>query len=104
MRMPVSLVAGRAAHCRAALPNHVVARSFVSETVLLDVHTGRYFKLDASAGSMLDAILAGRTIAQAAGRLADEGWGSEDAVVSELAELCSQLERLGLLRLQAAAA
>lgn len=102
--MPVSLVADRAAQCRASLPNHVVARSFVSETVLLDVHTGRYFKLDSTAGSMLDAILGGRTLAAAAGRLADEGWGTEDTVVTELAELCSQLEVLGLLRLQAAAA
>lgn len=102
--MPTTTVAARAAHCRALLPNHVVARSFVAETVLLDVETGRYFKLDSTAGSMLDALLAERTLAAAARLLAQRGWGAEDILVIELAELCAELEGLGLLRVQAVAA
>ena len=100
--MPTT-VAPHAAQCRALLPNHVVSRSFVSETVLLDVQSGRYFKLDASAGAMLDALLAERTLACAAVALAGRGWGSADRLLPDLAALGAELEALGLLRLEGAA-
>src|SRR5438552_1654414 len=92
-----------AGHCRAALPHSIVARSFVAETVLLDIETGRYFKLEAATGGMLDAVLAAPTVGSAARWLAARGWGAEDRVVTELLELCAQLERHGLLRLEVVA-
>jgi hypothetical protein len=98
----VTTLARRAAHCRALLPNNVVSRSFVAETVLLDVETGRYFKLDRTAGAMLEALLGARSLAAAAGVLADQGWGAQEVLVADLAELCAQLEGLGLVRLVAA--
>ncbi len=94
-------VSMRAARCRALLPQNVIARTFVAETVLLDVDTGRYFKLDRTAGEMLDALLTERSLAAAAGTLAARGWGVADALVADLAELCRELEGLGLLRLEA---
>jgi hypothetical protein len=100
--MPTS-VATRADQFRAALPNHVVSRSFVSETVLLDVQSGRYFKLDATAGAMLDALLRERTLAAAAVTLAGRGWGPADRLLGDLAALGEELASLGLLRLEVAA-
>jgi hypothetical protein len=100
--MPTA-VATRAGQLRASLPNHVVARSFVAETVLLDVESGRYFKLDATAGAMLDALLGERTLAAAAVTLGDRGWGPADRLLRDLAALGRELETLGLLRLEAAA-
>jgi hypothetical protein len=94
-------LAHRAARCRAVLPESIVARTFVAETVLLDVTTGRYFKLDRTAGAMLDALLANRSLSTAATALAGPAWGSEDALIADLAELCAELEGLGLLRLEA---
>src|SRR3954452_12099156 len=96
----VTTLARRAAHCRALLPNNVVSRAFVAETVLLDVETGRYFRLDRTAGALLDAALAEPPLAAAAAVLADRGWGAREAVVAELGELCRQLEGHGLLQLE----
>lgn len=94
-------VAGRVAGSRASLPNNVIARSFVAETVLMDVNTGRYFKLDRTAGAMLDALLANPTVAAAATALAERGWGSEEVLVTDLGALCSELGAMGLVRLDA---
>ena len=93
-------VAFRAARCRAKLPSNVVSRSFVAESVLLDVDTGRYFKLDRTAGEMLDVLVAEPSLAAAAVQLARRGWGVADLLVADLAELCRELEGLGLLRLE----
>lgn len=96
----ITTVASRAARCRAALRPNVVSRAFVSETVLLDVETGRYFKLDATAGQMLDALLGEPSVAAAAALLSRRGWGAEELLATELAELCAELGGLKLLELR----
>src|SRR3954462_11800232 len=95
----MTTVAFRAARCRAQLPQNVVSRAFVAETVLLDVDTGRYFRLDRTAGELPDALIAEPSVAAAARRLAARGLGTAEALVADLAELCAELEALGLLRL-----
>jgi hypothetical protein len=50
---------------RARLPQHVVHRSFVSETVVLNLRTGKYHGLNPTAGTMLEALEAAATIADA---------------------------------------
>lgn len=94
--------AGRVAGCHAILPNNVIARSFVAETVLMDVNSGRYFKLDRTAGAMLDALLSKPTVAAAAALLSERGWGSEDVLITDLGALCGELGAMGLVRLEAA--
>jgi Coenzyme PQQ synthesis protein D (PqqD) len=89
-----------AARCRALLPNNVISKSFVTETVLMDVNCGRYFKLDRAAGAMLDALIAQPSIAAAAAVLAGQGWGSEEVLLTDLDALCADLSALGLVRLQ----
>jgi hypothetical protein len=79
------------------LPHHVVVRSFVAETVLMDVNTGRYYKLDPVGGSLLEALQEHGTIGAAAEALAAAGWGSAAEVTAELQTLVDHLRELGLL-------
>ena len=50
---------------RVRLPQHVVHRSFVSETVVLNLRTGRYHGLNPTAGRMLEALEAAPTVGDA---------------------------------------
>ena len=76
---------------RLRLPQHVVHRSFVAETVVLNLETGRYHGLNATAGRMLDALNGADTVAAAAAEVATE-YGEDPAVVqADLIELCRQL-------------
>ena len=47
------------------LPQHVVHRSFVAETVVLNLRTGKYHGLNPTAGKMLEALDAAPTVADA---------------------------------------
>lgn len=98
----MTVATGRVAGCRASLPNNIISRSFVAETVLMDVNSGRYFKLDRTAGAMLDALLNRPTVAAAAAALSERGWGSEEVLVADLGALCTELGAMGLVRLDAA--
>ncbi len=53
------------------LPQHVVHRSFVSETVVLNLRTGKYHGLNPTAGKMLEALEAAPTVGDAVPVLAD---------------------------------
>ncbi len=57
---------------RARLPQHVVHRSFVAETVVLNLRTGKYHGLNPTAGKMLEALEAAPTVGDAVPVLADE--------------------------------
>jgi hypothetical protein len=54
------------------LPQHVVHRSFVAETVVLNLKTGKYHGLNPTAGRMLEALDAASTVGDAAPVLAAE--------------------------------
>lgn len=73
------------------VPQHVVYRSFPSETVLLNLHTGRYHGLNATAGRMLEALEDAVSLRQAAATVA-ASYRQEQAVVErDMCELCSLL-------------
>jgi len=57
---------------RARVPDHVVYRTFVRETVVLNLQTGRYQGLNVTGGRILDLLAADETVGGAAQRLADE--------------------------------
>jgi hypothetical protein len=57
---------------RVRLPQHVVHRSFVAETVLLNLQTGRYHGLNRTAGRMLEALEQAPTVGAAIPVLAAE--------------------------------
>src|SRR4051812_38583689 len=79
------------------IPEHVVYRTFVSETVLLNLETGKYHGLNESAGRMLDVIGACATLREAASRLATDYGRDEDEIAADLVGLCEQLVGRGLL-------
>jgi hypothetical protein len=85
------------------MPLHVVVRSFVTETVLMDVATARYFSLDRASGAMLAALDEHGSVAEAARALVAGGWGPGGEVEGDLSELVRELEELGLLEVEIAA-
>ena len=59
---------------RVRLPQHVVHRSFVAETVVLNLRTGKYHGLNPTAGKMLEALDAAPTVGAAVPVLARRIW------------------------------
>jgi hypothetical protein len=57
---------------RVRLPEHVVHRSFVAETVVLNLRTGKYHGLNPTAGKMLDALDSAPTVSDAVPAIAHE--------------------------------
>ena len=82
------------------IPQHVVHRTFVTETVVLNLETGKYHGLNPVAGRMLDVLAATGSARQAASVLAGEFGQPVDQVGSDVAELCSGLAQRGLIELR----
>lgn len=86
-------------HMRGRVPQHVVYRDFVNETVVLNLKTGTYHGLNPTGGRMLHAVERADSLAEALSRLAaDYGWDSLD-VEADLVALCTELENRDLLEL-----
>jgi len=79
------------------VPQHVVHRSFVAETVVLNLRTGQYHGLNPTAGRMLEALAEAQTVGAVITVLAEE-YGVDSARIEEdLRELCRGLLDRGLL-------
>ena len=72
---------------RARLPQHVVHRSFVSETVVLNLKTGKYHGLNPTAGKMLEALETAPTVGEAVPVLASEYGLEREQIQSDLLAL-----------------
>jgi hypothetical protein len=84
---------------RVRLPQHVVHRSFVAETVVLNLRTGKYHGLNPPAGKMLEALAAAPTAGATVPELARE-YGVEPAQIeSDLIALCHGLLERGLIEI-----
>lgn len=89
---------------RIRVPDHVVHRTFVAETVVLNLQTGRYHGLNTMAGRMLEVLSEGPTVREAAARIAAE-YDVEPAVVqADLVAFCSDLLARELIELDDAGA
>ena len=84
---------------RICLPDHVVHRTFVSETVVLNLQTGRYHGLNTMAGRMLEVLDEGPTIREAAERIAGEYDVALDGVEGDLVAFCRDLLDRALIEL-----
>lgn len=81
------------------VPQNVVYRTFPSETVVLNLQTGRYHGLNVTAGRMLTVLEASACVRDAVGSLARE-YGQEVALVRrDLCELCWALLDRGLVEI-----
>lgn len=87
------------ASTRVTVPAHVVYRSFPSETVALNLHTGTYHGLNVTAGRMLEELTRADSIAQACELLAAEFDQPLELVQRDVCELCRALAERDLLQL-----
>jgi hypothetical protein len=94
-----STAAGDPAHTRVRIPHHVVYRSYVAETVVLNLETGEYLGLGQTVGRLLEALEGSRTVADAAKRVADECGRPADQVERMCLELCARLAERGLVQI-----
>jgi Coenzyme PQQ synthesis protein D (PqqD) len=79
------------------LPGHVVHRTFVAETVLLNLQTGTYHGLNPVGGVMLDAVNQAPSVRDAVESVAEK-YGEDPArVEADLVELCHGLVDRGLM-------
>jgi hypothetical protein len=89
------------ASTRVSVPAHVVYRSFPSETVVLNLNTGIYHGLNATAGRMLEQLTQAESIAQASELLAKEFAQPPEVVQRDMCELCWALAARDLVQLDA---
>lgn len=79
------------------VPQHVVYRSFPAETVMLNLQTGKYHGLNATAGRMLDALERAPCIRDAAATLSADYDQPHSVIEADLRSLCDALLQRGLL-------
>jgi hypothetical protein len=79
------------------VPQHVVYRSFPTETVLLNLQTGTYHGLNPIGGRMLEALERADTVRAAAAELAERYAQSQATIEGDLCELCAALQERGLI-------
>jgi hypothetical protein len=84
---------------RVRLPQHVVHRNFVAETVVLNLHTGKYHGLNRTAGRMLEAVESAPTVGATVAELAGEYGVEEEQIQRDLLALINGLLERGLIEI-----
>jgi hypothetical protein len=84
---------------RVRIPDHVVYRAFVSETVVLNLKTGRYHGVNRTGARMLDVLKDSGTVEEAAAQLANEYGQPVSQVQADLCQFCSDLSERELIDL-----
>jgi hypothetical protein len=92
---PAAAAALLGAHVR--VPDHVVHRAFVRETVILNLTTGRYHGISPMGGQLLDLLVGGATVKVAAAILAEEYQRPIADVEGDVCALCEELREQGLI-------
>ncbi len=86
---------------RVLVPQHVVYRSFPTETVMLNLQTGRYHGLNPTAGEMLDAMAKASSVRVAAADAASSYDQPESTIQRDMCELCRVMLDRGLIEVGA---
>jgi Coenzyme PQQ synthesis protein D (PqqD) len=84
----------------AKVPQHVVFRSFPSETVVLNLQTGKYHGLNPTAGHMLDVLAKGGSVGDSAALVAEEYEQPLADTERDICDLCRALAERGLVELE----
>jgi Coenzyme PQQ synthesis protein D (PqqD) len=79
------------------VPQHVVYRSFPSETVVLNLETGKYHGLNATADAMLEALENASCVRDAAAALGESYEQPREVIEQDVCELCQLLLKRGLI-------
>lgn len=88
---------GELLEARLRVPQNVVYRSFPTETVVLNLQTGKYHGLNPTAGRMLEAISSAGSVRTAAASLAGEYEWPREEIEADLRSLCAALLERGLI-------
>lgn len=80
-----------------AVPQHVVYRSFPAETVLLNLQSGQYYGLNATAGRMLEELERAACVAEAIDALIETYEQQREVIERDMVELCRSLLERGLI-------
>jgi hypothetical protein len=81
------------------VPQHVVYRSFPSETVVLNLQTGKYHGLNSTAGQMLEEMECAASLREAAATAAAAFERPPAEIEADMSELCQALLERGLLEI-----
>lgn len=87
---------------KVTIPQHVVFRAFVEETVVLNLESGRYHGLNPTAGRMLELLGEVGEVGEAAKRMAEETGMPAERVTEDLNAFCSSLAERGLIEVESA--
>jgi hypothetical protein len=82
---------------RVEIPDHVVYRSFVAETVILNLNTGKYHGINPSGGYILELLDKLGRVEEAAEAVASEYGLTSEQAADDLCEFCLDLEERGLI-------
>lgn len=83
---------------KVTVPQSVVFRSFPTETVVLNLQTGRYHGLNPTAGKMLQALTEADSVRAAAAAVAAEYDAPVETVEADVCDLCQNLLDRGLVQ------
>lgn len=79
------------------IPQHVVYRRLVDETVMLNVLTGQYHGLNTTGGRILEALEQHSDVEDAIAILTEEFEVSAEVLRADIGEFCSDLRARGLI-------
>jgi hypothetical protein len=79
------------------VPQSVVFRSFPTETVVLNLQTGKYHGLNPTAGRMLEAMASSPSVREAAAAVAADYDCPAETIEGDICELCRTLLDRGLI-------
>jgi hypothetical protein len=97
MSEDVTQTEGSLLEARVKVPQSVVFRSFPTETVVLNLQTGKYHGLNPSAGKMLQALTEAGSVREAAAAVAAEYDAPAATVEADVCDLCQSLLDRGLV-------
>jgi hypothetical protein len=82
---------------RVRVPEHVVLRDFQDETVILNLESGMYHGLNATAAKMLETLSSGVPVSEAVDRLATEFGQPRETIERDVLGFCRTLSERGLI-------
>jgi Coenzyme PQQ synthesis protein D (PqqD) len=82
---------------KVTVPQSVVFRSFPTETVVLNLQTGKYHGLNPTAGKMLQALTEADSVRAAAAAVAAEYEAPAETIEGDICDLCRNLLERGLV-------
>ena len=81
------------------IPIHVVHRTFAHETVIIDLRSAQYHKMNATGGRMLNLLARGTSPREAARQLAGGFDGNDGKIESDICDFAADLLARGLIEL-----